>query len=173
MLLSERFWSKVDIRGSDDCWEWKSGKRKGKGYGAFLFNGKNELAHRIAWILAFDGVPEGIYVLHRCDNPGCVNPKHLFLGTHQDNMEDMVAKNRQASGDRQGLSADPTKAARGERHGRATITEDQAKAIKSYGWQGCRASNISIFMDIDQQVVSKILRGRTWKHIPEPFYAAH
>ncbi len=92
----ERLWEKVDRSG--DCWIWK-GAISNKGYGSFRFNNKTELAHRVAWILVNGPIPDGVgdhgtCVLHSCDNPRCVNPAHLFLGTQVDNINDMVRKGR-------------------------------------------------------------------------------
>ena len=87
----ERFWSKVDKSG--DCWEWLAGKNK-KGYGQFHISRKQLGAHRVSWELTNSEIPEGLCVLHRCDNPGCVNPDHLFLGTAQDNSDDKISKGR-------------------------------------------------------------------------------
>ena len=81
-----RFWEKVEI--TPHCWEWTASKRHH--YGQF----DTKLAHRIAWELVFKYIPEGMQVLHSCDNPGCVRPSHLFLGTQKDNMVDMMKKGR-------------------------------------------------------------------------------
>lgn len=89
--LADRFWSKVDR--SADCWLW-TGARTPTGYGAL--HGQERLAPRMAWTLSVGPIPMGLQVLHRCDNPPCVNPDHLWLGTQQDNMADMIAKGRAA-----------------------------------------------------------------------------
>ena len=87
-----RFWDRVCI--GDACWEWHGGVRNAQGYGGFNWNGKKQMAHRVAWQLWVGPIPEGMSVLHRCDNRLCVRPDHLFLGTHLDNMRDAVAKQR-------------------------------------------------------------------------------
>lgn len=97
--VKKRFWSKVDIKDSS-CWEWLANKWS-NGYGQ-LWIGRpvisfstTVLAHRVSWMLENDkDIPEGMFVLHKCDNPGCVNPDHLYLGSHCDNMSDMINKQR-------------------------------------------------------------------------------
>ena len=92
--LEERFWAKVDKRGPDKCWPW-TGARNNREYGQICIGGHQGrllLAHRVSWELAHGSIPKGMCVLHRCDNPLCVNPCHLFLGTHRENMEDSVRR---------------------------------------------------------------------------------
>lgn len=98
-----RFWSKVD-RPVDGCWEWKAGKFR-YGYGAFSLKEKLLKAHRVSYELAYGPIPEGMYVCHHCDNPPCVNPTHLFIGTPQDNMTDKIRKGRLVAcpGERNGM----------------------------------------------------------------------
>lgn len=94
--IAERFWPKVDVRGHEECWEWTA-SRKERGYGVFSRPGHNNgalKAHRVSWELANGPIPDGLCVLHRCDNPPCVNPAHLFLGTIADNNRDMSLKGR-------------------------------------------------------------------------------
>lgn len=121
--VENRFWSKVNKDGSipahmphlSKCWEWIAG-RQTQGYGNFELNGSCR-AHRIAWELTYGGIPDGLWVLHKCDNPSCVNPEHLFLGTRQDNIDDMYAKGREAN-------------LRGEKNGRCKLTDSQVIEIK-------------------------------------------
>lgn len=104
----KHFWSKVNKQGSipvhcpelGACWEWTAYRLK-KGYGAFHTKGNiKELAHRMSWQLAYGDIPEKLFVLHKCDNPSCVNPEHLFLGTNLDNMADMRIKKRSNAGEK-------------------------------------------------------------------------
>lgn len=98
MREPRRFWSKVDVGEADECWEWLASKY-GKGYGRFWIHSKQWAAHRVAWVLTFGPIPEGLLVCHHCDSPGCCNPYHLFLGTHADNMADATKKDRVPKGE--------------------------------------------------------------------------
>ena len=95
---AERFWNKVNRRGPDDCWEWTAASKSGKWRYGILGQPERgsapELAHRVSWELHHGPIPDGMNVLHRCDNPPCVNPNHLFLGTLKDNTHDMLKKRR-------------------------------------------------------------------------------
>ena len=99
-----RFWQ--NCLQTDGCWEW-TGAISDFGYGVFYCHNDKYMAHRVAYSLAIGSISFGLCICHTCDNPGCVNPKHLFLGTHQDNMDDMAAKGR--SGSSAGKSRPPRK----------------------------------------------------------------
>ena len=93
---ARNFWAMLPdgvVGAKDECWEWTDGC-DGDGYGVVGAGGKTVRAHRVAWEVAHGPIPDGVHVLHQCDNPPCINPAHLFLGTQADNMADKVAKGR-------------------------------------------------------------------------------
>lgn len=161
----ERFWSKVDVRGSDECWEWKAARNR-HGYGYFRYKSKHAKAHRVSWELTQGEIPDGINVLHRCDNPPCCNPAHLFLGTQAENMSDKVAKGRQQRGE--GCRAKPERRARGSRNGRATLNELQVVGMMARHLQGVSVAQVAREFNAPYKTVSSIIRGENWSHIFRP-----
>lgn len=111
-----RFWVKVDnSKGEDACWLWTAGVNDA-GYGQFQVGKRPHLSHRVSWVLTFGPMPEGACVLHKCDNPLCVNPLHLFLGTKRDNNRDRHQKGRDAKGEKHGSKTHPERVPRGDNH---------------------------------------------------------
>jgi HNH endonuclease len=145
----KRFWSKVNRQGDDDCWEWKA-SLTGGGYGRFRFPGCHKLSHRLSWEFTNGAIPDCLDVLHECDNRKCVNPKHLFLGTHQDNMKDRDRKGRTA---RQ----------KGEKRGQHKLTVEQVEEIRQrYASGGISQRQLAREYGIVQQHVSGIVNHRFW-----------
>lgn len=148
----DRFWNKVEIpTDPSHCWLWVASQDQ-FGYGRFRFEGKNRHAHRVAWILLNGDILKGLWVLHRCDNPQCVNPGHLFLGTAFDNNRDMFKKGRQ--GDR-----------KYDKNGRAKITKIQAIEIKRRRLEGEKCAPIAKQFGLSEAAVSYIGIGKNWKGI--------
>lgn len=178
---SDRFWKRVERLGPipshlpnlGNCWIW-TGNKIHSGYGQIGVGGKMISTHRFSFMLS-NGDPGDMCVLHRCDNPSCVRPDHLFLGTHSDNMRDRDSKNRQASGDRSGARTCPESRARGlrhgfaihpelrpvgERHGRSKLTKEQVMEIRcAIGSQRSIAKQYGV----SQSLVGFIRRGELWK----------
>lgn len=159
--LRERFYALVDVHGPDDCWEWL-GCRTPLGYGHFGVRREDgkwapRKAHRIA--LELEGVDlAGLQANHHCDNPGCVNPRHLYAGTQVDNMEDQRRRGRRPE------SRPPRNF--GETNGAARLTAEQVAEIRRLRAAGRRAKG-----DLDQQfgvnrrTINKIVNRETWAHV--------
>lgn len=151
--IKQRFWSKVNIKGLFDCWEWMAYKDK-KGYGRCNFF-TDTLVHRIAWILIYGKIPKGLFVCHHCDNPSCVNPAHLFLGTHKDNMNDRDKKGRQSH----------SMGKKGSKHNFARFTEEQIIAIRVLYQAGIRQYEIAKMYNVDKDHICLIVHRKIWTHI--------
>jgi hypothetical protein len=150
----QRFWSKVDRRGPDDCWEWQ-GARDRDGYGQIMVNYRRKRAHRLAWEIVAGPIPAGMFVCHHCDNPPCVNFAHLFLGTVDDNNRDMRDKGRDYTPD----------ARFGEDHYRAKLTAEKVLEIRARVAAGEMQIDLAPEYGILESTISKVVNRQTWKHI--------
>ena len=150
--VAERFAAKV--RKSAECWEWQ-GYCNPYGYGSFNLNGKMQYAHRVAWELANGTVPDGLCVLHSCDNPPCVRPSHLFLGTLTDNSRDMVQKGRCRGAENAG-----------EGNGRAKLTTGSVRLIRAMYASGHYVhSELASIFGICKTHASDITNHKYWRHL--------
>jgi len=138
---------------STPCLEWTANRNR-LGYGLFQISGKSERAHRVAWEMANGPIPPGLCVLHRCDNPPCVNSEHLFLGTHTDNMHDMFAKGR-------GIVA----RARGEQNGSAKLTEEKVRRIFQLRREGWMQARLALEFGVSETSITLILSRKRWAHL--------
>lgn len=159
--LADRFWEKVDVRGPDECWPWTACKLPPYGYGQINDHGRARLASHVCWELHFGPIPDGMDVLHSCDNPPCVNPAHLFLGTDADNTADKMAKGRHryGLGKRYGNERVPPK---GEEHGMSKMTAAQVIEIRQM--RGTQRA-IGDHFGITQAQVSNIKLRKHWKEV--------
>ena len=145
----ERFWEKVDKNG--DCWEWTAQVDR-DGYGQFWFNRESVRAHRHAHSLARGPIPDGMLICHHCDNPGCVRPSHLFMGTQGDNTRDSISKERWTDN-------------RGELHPNSRLTEKDVLEIRRLATLGVKQSLLRRMWAISQPHTSDIVARRKWRHI--------
>jgi len=164
MDLQKRFWSKVNVVGEEDCWEWIAAIDT-PGYGAFKFNGKKINSHRMVYQLIFGEIPKGYQVCHNCDNRLCCNPKHLFLGTPQDNVDDMMNKKRNAFGDKNGLVLHPESVLRGEENPCSKLTWIQVEEIRKELREGTKLVTLSKIFGVDPRDIAKIRDNKIWKII--------
>jgi hypothetical protein len=140
--LEQRFWEKVNKNTSNGCWEWTAG-RYATGYGAFSYNGKSVKAHRLSAEMS-GMILDNFYVCHKCDNRLCVNPEHLFLGTHLDNVRDMYNKKRN------------------HKYKERTLSENDVRSIRN---DSRLMKEIADDYNVSFNVVREIKRYRTYKDV--------
>jgi HNH endonuclease len=163
-----RFWEKVDKSGRTPehcqylgaCWAW-TGRTNTHGYGRVSYRNpigdvSDLLAHRVSWFITNGATPEGIKVLHKCDNPPCVNPAHLFLGTQLDNVKDMQTKGRRR-GLRHGLGA---------ANNSAKLAEEDVRLIRERSAAGETFAAIAFDYGMTRPGITLIVKRKTWKHVP-------
>lgn len=179
------FWGQVDTFSGQGpkgtCWQWKGSTRR-HGYGRIMIRGRTFVASRIAYLLYYGKDPAPLFVCHRCDNPPCVNPLHLFTDTSKGNSEDMVKKGRAAYGLRNGkythpekrhcgdnhpARKHPEKMARGEKNGNSKLTERIVRKIRDlYATGEWSSRKLGRKFHLDKSTVLDIVAGRIWKHVP-------
>lgn len=160
----KRFWSYVNIGADFDCWPYLKACFT-FGHGAFKAEGKSWQAHRMAWTLTNGDIENGLCVLHRCDNPPCCNPSHLFLGTKSANSRDMISKGRHARGDRHAVSKNPLLVT-GENNPRAVITEDHVRSMRALWATGDFTSeDLGVKFGISKAQAYRVATGRQWTHV--------
>jgi hypothetical protein len=149
----ERFWRKVRLR--PGCWEW-TGTVNQNGYGLFWL-GSHRQAHRVAYEWSYGPIPHGQVVCHRCDNPICVRPRHLFAGSLSDNARDMVQKGRAL------FQTRPERISRHEEHYCAKLTMEGAREIRAAHASGERVHELARRFGVHRNTISQVLRGDTWR----------
>lgn len=148
LLLLVRFWSKVAMKGEDECWEWRDDLLSRPN---FSWKGVDYIAARLAYEMAIGPLPAGLFACHSCDNGQCVNPKHLFPGTLQENNADCTNKGRMQ---------------RGEAHYRAKLIPEQVIDIRRrYAAGGISQAALAREYGVIQEAISKIIHRKTWKHV--------
>ena len=143
--IVDRFFKKVTKTNS--CWIW-NGRKSPDGYGKFRIKRRENGSHRISWQISNGKIPKGKYICHHCDNPPCVNPDHLFLGTNQDNVNDMKAKGRSP---------------RGEQRPNSILSNAKIREIRSI--QGMKHSEIASIYGVSATTIGLIIRRLKWNHV--------
>jgi hypothetical protein len=150
------FWKYVTK--TESCWLW-TGNIMSSGYGRFTYKGKRWVTHVLSYTMHNGSIANGLYVLHKCDVPACVNPGHLFLGTQADNVLDMHQKGRARGMFRKGQNL-------GSSHPNAKFIEKQVKEIRqSYTGKRGERAQLAVKYNVTQPTISDILTGKTWRHI--------
>jgi hypothetical protein len=170
---AERFWSRVDrSAGPEACWPW-TGSKASHGYGTLTIARVSWTSHRAAWVIEKGLIPDGRFVCHRCDNRLCCNPAHLFLGTHTDNMQDMVSKGRHGStihpenrprGAAHFARRRPDLVLRGARHGQAKLDNSKVRNIREL-LEKSSDRIVARIVGVSRTTVRAIRRGERWAEV--------
>lgn len=155
MTEAERFWCKVAIADDAECWNWQAYINK-QGYGEFHFRRRAPVASRVAWILTYGEISDGLHVLHHCDNRRCVNPKHLYLGTNKDNVDDRERRGRRRTG-----------WVPGEANGSHVLTNNDVREIRELHANGWTLVRLHERFGVSCTRLSLIVRGLAWTHLLE------
>lgn len=148
--LETRFWGRVDKRGEDDCWNWTG--CVSRGYGIIHAWGKYQRVPRVSYQMFKGEIPDGMFVCHTCDNPLCINPKHLFVGTPKDNMQDMIRKGRKVI-------------CPGESNGVAKLTSEEAIKIYLLKDSGMSQIEVGKMFGVGFRTISEIWLQHQWKTV--------
>lgn len=171
----ERFWSKVDVRGPEECWPWIAKAKHHAGYGVMRISsfGRNVVASRISCFLAHGAPPQGRKnSLHSCDNPSCCNPSHLRWGNQHDNVQDARERKRHANpprmwGNPEWVALHKEASPKGEKVHNSKLAEPVVREIWRLHLEGRNASQISSAVGFSVAAIYDVCRGRSWRHLPD------
>ena len=160
----ESFWGRCARNTETNCWEWSGavGRPPTLPYGRFKLNGKEDKAHRWSWRFTFGEIPKDLWVLHKCDNPKCISPFHLFLGTPADNVHDCMKKGR-----RRKVKGTRLLNGTGEDHPNAKLTNETVKYIREnyrFGIRGFGTTNLGRKFGVSKQSVLAVVKNETWEN---------